>query len=229
MTTLSDDSSVAFTTEGRALYTVTKRLVDLAISLCALVVLSPVFLLIAVAIKLDSAGPVFFRQVRIGQHGAKFTCYKFRSMVQNADQKVYEDFIKQAMRANSNAPKGSGCPFRLKQNQIDSRITRVGAFLRRTSLDELPQLVNVLKGDMSLVGPRPDVPASVEEYSAFEGRRLQVLPGITGLWQVSGRANLTVRDMFELDSEYVEKCSLGVDLQILMKTIPAIIKMDGAR
>lgn len=210
------------------LYPVVKRLFDLVLGLIAVIVLAPVFLVIALLIKLDSEGPVLFRQVRVGKNGKEFVCYKFRSMVHNADQSAFEQFVKQAMKGNPDSPKGMNQPFRLKTDWHDPRITRVGRVLRRTTLDELPQLFNVIKGEMSLVGPRPDVPASVEEYTAFERKRLEVLPGMAGLWVASGRANLTVRDMFKLDAKYVDQCSFWTDLKILLKTIPAVIRGEGA-
>jgi exopolysaccharide biosynthesis polyprenyl glycosylphosphotransferase len=208
------------------LYSGFKRLFDLLLSLVALIFLAPLFSAIALAIKLDSKGPIVFRQTRIGRGGKEFTCYKFRSMVHNADQSAYERFLKEVMHSDSDSAKDQ--PFRLKNGQDDPRITRVGRWLRNTSLDELPQLFNVLKGEMSIVGPRPDMPLSVEGYTDFESQRLQVLPGITGLWQVSGRADTTVRQMFELDAKYVTECSLWMDLKILLKTIPVVISRKGA-
>lgn len=220
-------AQTALRPRGRS-YRVVKRLLDLVLSLIALPVLSPCFALIGVLIRLDSPGPAIFRQIRVGKGGKEFSCYKFRSMVHNADQTVYERFLKEVMRGDANSEKGKDQPFRLKIGSDDPRVTQLGRWLRVTSLDELPQLLNVIKGDMSLVGPRPDVPLSVEAYGPFERQRLEVLPGITGLWQVSGRAGLTVRDMFELDARYVEQCSLWMDLKILLRTIPAVITTKGA-
>jgi lipopolysaccharide/colanic/teichoic acid biosynthesis glycosyltransferase len=207
-----------------------KRLFDLVFSIVALVVSAPLILVIAVMIRLDSPGPTFFRQPRIGRGGRPFTCYKFRSMEHNADQTVYEQFLKEVMHNGSDGFNGDSkdVPFRLKAGWVDNRITRVGGWLRITSLDELPQLFNVLRGEMSIIGPRPDVPLSVEGYTEIEQRRLEVLPGMTGLWQVSGRANLTVRQMFELDVRYVDEISPWLDFQIFIKTIPAVLRRDGA-
>lgn len=214
----------------RRVYIVIKRIFDLVSSIVALVVLAPLFLVIAVMIRLDSPGPAFFCQPRIGRGGKPFTCYKFRSMLHNADQTVYEQFLKEVMYNGSDVSYGDSkdVPFRLKAGWMDTRITRVGRWLRITSLDELPQLFNVLRGEMSIVGPRPDVPLSVEGYTEFERIRLEVLPGITGLWQVSGRANLTVRQMFEMDVRYVDQQSLWLDLKIFLKTIPVVISRKGA-
>jgi lipopolysaccharide/colanic/teichoic acid biosynthesis glycosyltransferase len=224
------ESALTETKARLRVYMVIKRLFDRVFSIAALVVLVPLFLVIAVMIRVDSPGPIFFCQPRIGKGGKPFKCYKFRSMVHNADQTVYEQFLKEVMHNGSDVSKGDSkdVPFRLKAGWVDNRITRVGHWLRITSMDELPQLFNVIKSEMSIIGPRPDVPLSVEGYTEIERRRLEVLPGITGLWQVSGRANLTVRQMFELDARYVEEQSLWLDFQILMKTFPAVLRRDGA-
>lgn len=209
-------------------YDIIKRLMDYSLSLLIVIILGPFFLLIAILIKIDTTGPVIFSQIRIGRQGKPFVCFKFRSMVHGADQSVYEQFLMDVMHGSSDGPKGQDQNFKLKTGAVDQRVTKVGRWLRVTSMDELPQLFNVLKGDMSLVGPRPDMPLSVQGYSDFERKRLAVVPGITGLWQVSGRANLTVRQMFELDSQYVDSRSLLMDLTILIKTFPAVLRRDGA-
>jgi lipopolysaccharide/colanic/teichoic acid biosynthesis glycosyltransferase len=210
------------------IYPLIKRLFDLVVSLVTFILLSPLLILISVVIKLDSPGPSLFRQTRIGKGGKPFTCYKFRTMVDNADQTIYEQFIKEVMHNEPNSDKDSkDVPFRMKIGWKDSRITRIGRFLRVTSIDELPQLFNVLKGEMSIVGPRPEVPLAVEGYTEYERRRLEVLPGITGLWQISGRSNLTVRQMFVLDVSYVDHRSLWLDLKIFLKTIPVVIARKG--
>ncbi|HEX9117836.1 MAG TPA: undecaprenyl-phosphate glucose phosphotransferase [Anaerolineae bacterium] len=193
-----------------------KRAFDLSLSCVALTVLSPVLGLIALAIKLDSRGPVLFRQERIGRNGDCFTFLKFRSMVEGA-----EAAIEQLKSFNE----ASGPLFKMKD---DPRRTRVGRFLRRTSLDELPQLINVVKGEMSLVGPRPGLPAEVAQYQEWHRRRLEVLPGITGLWQVSGRSNLSFDEMVMLDIYYGENWSLGADIRILLRTVPQVVFGDGA-
>ncbi len=184
-------------------------------ALLLLVVLLPVFLAVAVAVKLDG-GPVFFRQTRVGKHGATFRMVKFRSMVVDAERRRAE-----LVRLNE----GAGPLFKMRH---DPRITRVGHLLRRYSLDELPQLFNVLAGSMSLVGPRPPLPAEVEGYTTETHRRLHVRPGLTGLWQVSGRSNLSWEESVRLDLRYVENWSLALDALILWKTVGAVLKGDGA-
>ena len=228
MDTVSSSASVRLRTQGR-IYPLIKRLFDFVVSLISLILLTPLLILIAIVIRLDSPGPSIFRQTRIGKGDKPFTCYKFRTMTDDADQTVYEQFIKDVMHSEPSSDNDSkDVPFRLKTGWNDPRITRVGRFLRVASLDELPQLFNVLKGEMSLVGPRPDMPLSVEGYTEFERQRLKVLPGITGLWQISGRADLTVRQMFELDARYVNQQSLWLDLKIFLKTIPVVISRKGA-
>ncbi len=193
-----------------------KRAIDIAVSATALVVLAPLMGLIALAIKLDSRGPIFFRQTRIGKHGEPFTMYKFRSMVEGA-----EEMLPDLLEHNE----ATGPLFKIKN---DPRRTRVGNIIRRTSLDELPQLYNVLRGEMSLVGPRPALPREVEAYQEWHKKRLEVVPGITGLWQVSGRSELTFEDMILLDIYYAENWSLWLDLSILLRTIPKVLLGEGA-
>jgi len=193
-----------------------KRAVDLTLTVLAIVLLSPVWLIIAVAIKLDSRGPVFFRQERIGRGGKPFTVFKFRSMYHDAEARMAE------LRAHNEA---DGPLFKMR---ADPRRTRVGRFIRKTSLDEWPQLINVLRGEMSVVGPRPGLRCEVEQYQPWHHKRLEVLPGITGLWQVSGRSNLTFDEMVMLDIYYAENWSLGLDLQIMIRTVPQLVFGDGA-
>ncbi|MFH1710001.1 MAG: undecaprenyl-phosphate glucose phosphotransferase [bacterium] len=193
-----------------------KRFVDICVSLTALLVLSPLIVLFAVAIRLESRGPVLFTQKRVGEDGKMFNLYKFRSMVQGAEGRL-EEVI---------AQKG-GDIIRFKAKD-DPRITRVGKIIRKLSIDELPQLLNVLMGDMSLVGPRPPLPIEVERYSAWHKKRLRVRPGITGLWQVSGRSELSFEDMVRLDIYYIENWSLWMDFRIVLRTIPTIIFGSGA-
>ena len=194
-----------------------KRLIDITVSSVLLVALSPLFLAVAIAIKLTSPGPVFFVQERVGLNKRLFRLYKFRTMVPNAEemQKELEQFNE-----------ASGPVFKIKN---DPRVTPIGRFLRRTSIDELPQLLNVLKGDMSLVGPRP---LPVRDYKEFDkrwfNRRFSVRPGITGLWQISGRSDIPFEKWIELDLKYIDQWSLGLDLIILLKTIPAVIRGKGA-
>ena len=193
-----------------------KGLFDRTVALFGLILLAPVFLAIAIAIKLDSRGPVFFKQTRVGLGGKEFNVFKFRSMVVNADSMLGE-------LAQYNET--DGLMFKMRR---DPRVTRVGAILRKYSLDELPQLVNVLLGQMSLVGPRPPLPAEVAWYDQDVARRLLVKPGMTGLWQVSGRSDLPWEDGIRLDLYYVENWSLAADLAILWKTIGAVVRGRGA-
>jgi exopolysaccharide biosynthesis polyprenyl glycosylphosphotransferase len=193
-----------------------KRATDLLLSAAGLALLSPLFAVIAVAIRLDSPGPAFYRQMRVGRDGRRFPMLKFRSMRQDAEQ------LLEALRDSNEA---SGPLFKMRH---DPRITRVGRFLRRLSLDELPQLINVLNGQMSLVGPRPPIPAEVEQYQDWEFARLRAVPGITGLWQVNGRSEVPFHDMVRLDLHYIRNWSLSMDIEILMRTIPAVLTNRGA-
>ena len=195
----------------------TKRLMDIVLSAVGMLLLSPVYLAIAVAVKLSSPGPVFFVQTRVGRYGRYFKFYKFRSMRQDAE-------AQKAVLMARNESK-DGVIFKMKD---DPRITRVGRFLRRTSLDELPQLWNVFIGDMSLVGPRPPVPSEVLEYTLEDRKRLDVIPGITCLWQIKGRSEIPFNEQVRLDKEYILAPSVWKDLVILFKTIPAIIGGKGA-
>lgn len=194
-----------------------KRAMDVAISLVALGGFAPLFALIALLIKLEDGGPVFFRQTRVGKHGQKFRMFKFRSMCLDAEQRLRE-----LQAHNQHA---TGVTFKIKR---DPRITRVGRWLRKLSLDELPQFYNVLRGEMSVVGPRPPVPNEVAKYSAADRRRLAVKPGITCLWQVSGRAEIDFPGQVKLDVSYIERQSLAEDVRILFKTVPAVISGKGA-
>jgi lipopolysaccharide/colanic/teichoic acid biosynthesis glycosyltransferase len=194
-----------------------KRLLDITVALALIVVTLPLALLVAAAIKLDSPGPIIFRQLRVGQHGRVFWMYKFRSMVCDAEQ------VKAALAEINEA---DGPFFKLRR---DPRVTRVGHVIRRLSLDELPQLFNVLLGEMSVVGPRPALPSELAAAPAWFRRRLEVPQGLTGLWQVSGRFQLPFRDAARLDLHYVERWGLGLDLLILARTVPAILFGKGAR
>jgi exopolysaccharide biosynthesis polyprenyl glycosylphosphotransferase len=194
-----------------------KRAFDIASSALALAVLSPVLIGIAIAISLESPGPVFFRQLRVGLNGRAFTMLKFRSMYRDAEARL------EALRAHNEM---SGPVFKMAN---DPRVTRVGRFLRRTSLDELPQFLNVLAGDMSIVGPRPPIPAEVRLYKRWQRRRLSVRPGITCIWQISGRNNIDFDRWMELDLQYIDRWSLWGDIAICLKTIPAVLSARGAR
>jgi lipopolysaccharide/colanic/teichoic acid biosynthesis glycosyltransferase len=206
-----------------------KRLIDLGGSLALLALLSPVFLTIAAAIKVTSRGPVLFRQKRIGEHGTPFTFLKFRSMYVNNDSSEHREYVRQLIEGKADKKPGNGKGAGVFKLTNDPRITPVGRFLRRSSLDELPQLINVLRGEMSLVGPRPPVPYEVEAYATWHRRRLlEAKPGITGLWQVYGRSRVEFDDMVRLDLRYARECSPLLDLKILLQTPKAVIGGDGA-
>ena len=210
---------------GRAM----KRVIDVLGSLWLLVLLSPVFLMIAAAIKLTSRGPVLFRQKRIGEHGTPFTFLKFRSMYVNNDSSEHREYVRQLIEGKADKKPANGNGAGVFKLTNDPRITPVGKFLRRSSLDELPQLLNVLHGEMSLVGPRPPVPYEVEAYATWHRRRLlEAKPGITGLWQVYGRSRVEFDDMVRLDLRYARECSPLLDLKILLQTPKAVIGGDGA-
>jgi lipopolysaccharide/colanic/teichoic acid biosynthesis glycosyltransferase len=187
----------------------------------ALIVLAPLLGILALLVRMDSAGPALFRQERLGRRGRPFVMLKFRSMRTDADDAVHRAYVTQLLTKEDPSAGGSQGLFKLEN---DPRITRVGAFLRRTSLDELPQLINVVRGEMSLVGPRPALAWEAEMYEARYRRRFEVPPGLTGLWQISGRSRLTMKDALELDLDYVRRVSLGLDLMILARTIPALLR-----
>lgn len=212
----------------RALDHVAKRVFDLAASTVGLVVISPLMALVATLIKIDSPGPVLFRQTRIGKNGQPFTFYKFRSMVPNADERVHQEYYRKLINGQAEAYSDGSQDGGVLKMVNDSRITRFGRFLRKSSLDELPQLFNVLKGEMSLVGPRPPIPYEVEEYNEWHKRRLEAAPGITGLWQVRGRSRVSFDEMIQMDIEYIERQSLWLDLKILLLTPQAVISGKGA-
>lgn len=198
-----------------------KRAFDVLFSLAALIFLSPLFLVISAIIKATSKGDIFYRQQRIGRGGAPFTCYKFRTMYPNADQKLND-----LLRKNASFKSEWEATYKLKN---DPRITPIGKFLRRTSLDELPQFWNVLKGDLSIVGPRPVVEEEIEKHIKHKAAYiLSVKPGITGLWQVSGRNNTSYRLRVRLDEKYVHKQSLRMDMGLILRTLPAMISSRGA-
>lgn len=207
----------------------TKRLTDVLGSLLLLGILSPVFLIIAAAIKLTSRGPVLFRQKRIGEHGTPFTFLKFRSMYLNNNANEHREYVRQLIAGQAERKSAGGKTQGVFKLTNDPRITPVGRVLRRSSLDELPQLLNVLRGEMSLVGPRPPVPYEVEFYATWHRRRLlEAKPGITGLWQVHGRSRVEFDDMVRLDLRYARECSPLLDLKILLQTPKAVMGGDGA-
>ncbi|MBI5093593.1 MAG: sugar transferase [Candidatus Hydrogenedentes bacterium] len=202
---------------------VIKRAADIAISLCALVAASPILLAATILIKLDSPGPVLFVQQRVGLNGRTFRMFKFRSMKTGNDPKKHEEYLKKLIKeGQSHAVDENGKPVFKIAN--DPRITRVGRIIRKTSIDELPQLFNVLNGTMSLVGPRPPLPYEVAVYEDWHMKRLNIRPGCTGLWQVSGRSRLSFEEMVRLDIRYIEQWSPWLDLKILLKTVPVLLK-----
>ena len=189
------------------IYSFVKRLMDILCSLIGLIVLSPLLLVVSILIKLESEGDVFFAQERVGLYGTTFKMYKFRSMVSNA-----EELKKKLLEQNEM----SGPMFKMKE---DPRVTKVGKFIRKTSIDELPQLVNVLKGDMTLVGPRPSLPSEVMQFDEWMMKRLAVKPGLTCYWQVSGRNDIDFEEWMKLDVKYVDEKSLFLDIKLIIKTI----------
>jgi len=205
-----------------------KRAIDVAGSVAMLIACAPLFLLIALAVRFSSKGPIFFRQKRVGQYGRSFTFLKFRTMYVNNDNSVHREFVAQLIADSAQNKRGSGGKevYKIKN---DKRITRIGGFLRRTSLDELPQFFNVLCGEMSLVGPRPPIPYELAAYQTWHRRRLlDVKPGITGLWQVTGRSSVKFDEMVRLDLRYALSWSPWLDLRILLRTPVAVIKGSGA-
>lgn len=197
-------------------YLKVKRGMDILLSAIALACLSPVFLLTAIAIKLEDRGPVLFSQLRAGKDMKPFKIYKFRSMQMDADARFPE-----MLKDNEQ----TGHAFKIKD---DPRITKVGKFIRKFSVDELPQLINIIKGDMSIVGPRPILPFQMEECNEYERQRLVVQPGLTCYWQIGGRANIKWEDWVELDLDYIEKMSLWTDIKIILRTVPAVFDREGA-
>jgi lipopolysaccharide/colanic/teichoic acid biosynthesis glycosyltransferase len=211
--------SVDSTIRDRRMYFVCKRCIDMLLVALMLIAAAPVMVLIALLIKLDSPGPFFFRQARVAYGGRLFTCYKFRTMYHNADSELHRQHVQALIRDQSLGG------YKLAR---DPRITRVGHILRKTSIDELPQFFNVIKGDMSLVGPRPPLPYEVQVYEEWHIGRLMTVPGITGLWQVRGRSRVTFDEMVRMDLQYIAQQSLWLDLKILLLTIPAVLMGEGA-
>lgn len=198
-------------------YIYVKRGIDVILSTIALVVLSPLFLILAILIKLDSKGPVFFLHTRIGKNGKNIKIYKFRTMVTNAEELIKEFTPEQMKEYKEN--------YKLTN---DPRITKIGKFLRKTSLDELPQLINIIKGDLSIIGPRPVVKDELEKYGENMAKFLSVTPGLTGNWAANGRNNTTYEERMKLELEYVDNISLKTDIKIFFQTIFAVIKKEGA-
>ena len=201
-----------------------KRSVDIASSLAVLTLGAPVFLFLAAAVKFSSPGPVFFRQVRLGRDGKPFTFYTFRSMHHKNDDAAHRDFCRNFISGDM-AEGSDRTVFKMVR---DPRITRIGCFLRRSSLDELPQFWNVLRGEMSLVGPRPPISYELDHYQDWHKDRLKVKPGLTGLWQVSGRSSVGFDEMVMLDLYYISHWNLKLDLKIMARTVPVMVKGEGA-
>lgn len=202
--------------ESRFIYHSVKRVFDFLAATCGLIILSPLMLVIAILIKIEDHGPVFYKQIRVGKNGKKFKMYKFRSMFVNADQML------EKIKEQSDV---EGPMFKMKK---DPRVTKIGHFIRKHSLDELPQFFNIIKGDMSLVGPRPPLPAEVAEYSGYDKQRLYVIPGCTGLWQATERNEVGFNEMVQLDIEYIKKADFLFDLWIIWKTIEIMVKPNGS-
>lgn len=211
----------------RPFYRIAKRLLDIAVSAIVLVLLAPVFLACAIAVRRSSPGPIIFRQERVGLRGQRFTFLKFRSMYHNADPALHRTYVTAFIKGE--AAQQTDGDKQVYKLVADPRITPVGRVLRRTSLDELPQFWSVLRGHMSLVGPRPPIPYEVEQYRPDQLVRLAVKPGITGVWQVSGRSSTTFDEMVALDLAYIHNQSFWFDIAIMLKTIPAILSTRGAR
>ncbi len=194
-----------------------KRFLDISGALFGLILVAPLFLLVAIAILIEDGFPIFFVQIRVGQYGRQFKFYKFRSMRKNAEE------LKEALTQQNES--GDGVIFKMKK---DPRITRVGRFIRRFSVDEMPQFFNVLLGDLALVGPRPPVPREVAEYTLEERKRLHAKPGLTCLWQIQGRSEIPFKEQVSLDLQYIKSQSLKEDIIIMLKTVPAVLSGRGA-
>ena len=197
-------------------YRILKRSFDIIASVIGLIALSPIFLAVAIAIKWDDGGPVFYDQIRVGKNGRKFKMYKFRSMRVNAENEM------EKLQEHSEV---DGAMFKMKN---DPRVTRVGKFIRKTSIDEFPQLLNVLLGQMSIVGPRPPLPREVADYTQYDKQRLYVKPGCTGLWQVTARNSVGFQEMVNIDLDYIQRRSIWLDLKIIFKTVKVIFVPNEA-
>ncbi len=205
-------------------YVFFKRVLDIVLALLLLLAVAPILLIVALCIAFDSPGPILYRQRRVGMYGFEFSILKFRSMYVNNDDRVHREAIKRYMKGDTLSDGEGANKFKLV---ADSRVTRVGRFIRKTSLDELPQLWNVVKGEMSLVGPRPPVPYEVEHYSLRAMRRLEGMPGLTGPWQVYGRSRVPFEEMVEMDIEYLQRQSLWEDVKLIALTGPVVLRGDG--
>jgi len=206
-----------------------KRGMEIIGSLFGLILFSPLMVITAIAIRVTSRGPVIFKQIRLGKKGTRFSFYKFRSMLSNMDDQIHREYVTNLIKGNLEKINQGDIETPLYKMKSDPRVTPIGKIIRKTSIDELPQFFNVLKGEMSLVGPRPPIPYEVEKYEPWHLRRiLEVKPGITGLWQVDGRSKTSFDDMVRLDLRYVQNWSLWLDLKILLKTVKAVVHPKGA-
>jgi len=203
----------------------TKRLLDLAVAMTCLALLAPLLVLVAALVRLTTPGPALFQQTRLGRDRRPFVLYKFRTMYTGSSDQVHREYVCRLLTQDQPPAGGRGGAFKLEH---DERITPLGRLIRRTSIDELPQLLNVIRGDMSLVGPRPALPWEADMFDAVYFARFIVPPGLTGLWQVSGRNSLTMRQGLDLDLEYARRQSLALDLWILLKTVPVVLSTHGA-
>lgn len=203
--------------DNKLFYHTIKRIIDIILSAIAFILLLPIFLIIAIIIKIDSKGTVFFKHKRIGKHGKDIYIYKFRTMKPNAENMI-KDFTEEQMKEFKES-------YKLKD---DPRITKVGKVLRKTSLDELPQLINILKGELSIIGPRPVIEEELEKYEENKEKFLSVTPGLTGYWQANGRSSTTYEERMDMELYYVDNCSLWLDIKVFFKTIISVLKKEGA-
>ncbi len=217
----------ADTTHYSSRYAVVKRVFDLITALGILVLVSPLMLVLTLIIKFTSPGPVLFVQERLGKNGHPFRFYKFRSMKHKSDDAIHRQFAAMFINGDEHGCAESNAGEKIFKLKKDPRVTPIGSFLRRTSLDELPQLFNIIKGEMSLVGPRPPIAYEIENYLPWHMERLKAVPGLTGLWQVSGRSSVSFDEMVRLDIEYINNWSLWSDIVILAKTIPVVLRGTG--
>jgi len=218
-------SAAASGSAGTGMTQLAKRLLDLAVATACLALLSPLLGIVAVLIRLTTPGPALFRQIRLGKDSSPFLLYKFRTMYADSPDDLHREYVRKLLTQEEPPDGGRSGVYKLEH---DDRITPIGRLIRRTSIDELPQLLNVIRGDMSLVGPRPALPWEAEMLDTGHFARFSVPPGLTGLWQVSGRNTLTMKQGLELDVEYVRRQGLALDLWILLKTIPVVLSTHGA-
>jgi len=223
---LTREEALARGTGKRRAVAILRRAFDVAVAVTLILLLGPLLIAVALAVRIDSRGPALFRQRRVGHREREFTLYKFRSMRVDADPRGHKEYVTALIKGEGENPDGGR--ENLYKLAVDNRITPVGRWIRRWSLDELPQLFNVVKGDMTLVGPRPAIPYEVAEYPSWYRRRFAVKPGLTGYWQVSGRSERTYEEMVRLDIEYAKRRTLGLDLSILLKTPWVVLSRKGA-